>query len=72
MTTRSVHIETEFSMDGNSCVMGIERFIARQGTLLVIWSDNGTNFFGAEKELIKCIQTWNQQAASGLVHEGIK
>ena len=52
MTTRAVHIEIVSSMDTSSCVMGIERFIARRGTPSVIWSDNGTN----------CIQSWNGQA----------
>ena len=59
MTTRSVHIDIVSSMATSSCVMGIEIFIARRGTPSVIWSDNGTNFVGAEKELLNCIQSWN-------------
>ena len=62
MTTRAVYIEIVSSMDTSSCVMGIGRFIARRGTSSVIWSDNGTNFVGAEKELLNCIQSWNGQA----------
>ena len=52
--------------------MGIERFIARRGTPSVIWSDNGTNFVGAEKELLNCIQSWNGQAPPELAKKGIK
>ena len=44
MITRAVHIEIVAFMDTSSCVMGIERFIARRGTSSVIWSDNVTNF----------------------------
>ena len=62
MATRAVHIEIVSSMDTSSCVMGIERFIARHGTPSVIWFDNGTNFVGAEKELLNCIQSWNEHA----------
>ena len=62
MTTRAVHFEIVSSMDTSSCVMGIERFIARRGTPSVIRSNNGTNFVGAEKELLNCIQSWNRQA----------
>ena len=49
MTARAVHIEIVSSMDTSSCVMGIERFIARRGSPSVIWSDNGTNFVGTKK-----------------------
>ena len=50
LTTRTVHLQIVPSLDTSSSVMGIERFIARRGTPLTIWSDNGTNFVGAEKE----------------------
>ena len=53
MTTRAVHIEIVPSLDTDSCVMGIERFAARRGRPSVLCSDNGTNFVGAEKELIQ-------------------
>ena len=57
LTTRAVHLEFVPSLDTSSCVMGIERFIARRGTPSTIWSDNGTNFVGAEKELLACIKS---------------
>ena len=72
MTTRAVHSEIVSSMDTSSCVMGVERFIARRGTPSVIWSDNGINFVRAEKELLNCIQSWNRQACPELVKKGIK
>ena len=43
LTTRAVHFEVVPSMDTSSCVMGIERLIARRDTPSVVWSDNGTN-----------------------------
>ena len=49
LTTRTVHVEIVRSMDAISCVKGIERFVARLGTPVVIWSDNGTNFVGSER-----------------------
>ena len=51
LTTRAVHLEVVPSLDPSACVMDIERFIARRGTPSTIWSDNGTNFVGAENEL---------------------
>ena len=71
MTTRAVLIEIVSSMDTSSCVMGIKRFIARRGTPSVIWSDSGTNFVVAEKELLNCIQSWNRQAPPVLAKKGI-
>ena len=54
LTTRAVHLEIVPSLDTSSCVMGIERFIARRGAPSTICSDTGTNFVGAEKELLAC------------------
>ena len=51
LTTRAVHVEIVRSMDASSYVMGVERLVSRRGTPAIIWSDNGTNFVGAEKEL---------------------
>ena len=71
LTTRTVHLEIVLSLDTSSCVMGIERFIARPGTSSTIWSDIGTNFVGAEKELLACITNWNGMAPTIFAHKGV-
>lgn len=72
MTTRAIHLEVVSSLDTSSCLMGIERFVARRGTPKQIWSDNGTNFVGASKEVILCFENWNQVAPTHLARKGIK
>ena len=60
-------------MDTSSCVMGVDQFVFRWGTPAIIWSDNGTNFIGAEKELRDCIEKWNTlNIAAELPHQSIK
>ena len=71
LTTRAVHLEVVNSMDTSACVSGIERFVARRGAPRVIWSDNGTNFVGAEKELLEATLRWNTDAPAALVVKGI-
>ena len=73
LTTRAVHVEIVPSTDASSCLMGVERFVSRRGTPAIIWSDNGTNFVGAEKELRENIEKWNFiNIAVELAHKGIK
>ena len=61
------------SMDASSCVMGVDRFVSRRGTPTIIWSDNGTNFVGAEKKLRENIEKWNTtNIAVELAHKGNK
>ena len=72
LTTRAIHLKIVSSMDTSACVSGIERFIARRGMPNVIWSDKGTNFIGAEKELLEVTRRWNDYAPAALVCKGIR
>ncbi|KAL9952529.1 hypothetical protein ACROYT_G039798 [Oculina patagonica] len=56
LTTRAVHLEIAHSLDTNSCLMALRRMMVKRGKLANIWSDNGTNFVGAEKELREAVK----------------
>ena len=73
ITTRALHVEIITSMDTSSCVMVVEWFVSRRGTPAMIWSDNGTNFIGAEKQLREIVKKGNiVNIAAELAHKGIK
>lgn len=61
MVIRAVHIEVAPSLDTDSCINAIRRFIARRGQVKSITSDNGTNLVGAEREMRQSIETWNRE-----------
>ena len=72
-TSRATHLEVAYSLDTDSCINAIRRFIARRGTVKSIRSDNGTNLVGAERELRTSMEQWNQQKISRYLHQsGIK
>ena len=60
LTTRAVHIEVAHSLDSESCLAAVTRFIARRGYQNTIISDNGTNFVGAANELKAFMNQWDQ------------
>lgn len=59
LSTRAVHLEVASSLDTNSYINVLRRFIARLGQVKMIRSDNGTNFVGAERELRAALNEWN-------------
>ena len=61
LTIRAVHIEIAHSLDTDSFINVLRRFIARRGKPVVVRTDNGTNFVSGVKELRSCIQRWNRQ-----------
>lgn len=51
MSTRAVHIEAVSCLSSSGFLAAFKRFVARRGRCVQLWSDNGTNFVGAAKEL---------------------
>ena len=73
LATRAIHIEAAETMDTDSFINCLYRFIARRGEPQLIRSDNGTNFVGAERELKKELQAWNQDRIHEVLgHRGIR
>ena len=73
LASRSVHIETANSLETDSFINALRRFIARRGNVKEIRSDNATNFVGAEKELCQIVQNLDrEQIGSKLLKRGIQ
>ena len=73
MSSRAVHLEVAHSLDTDSCINAIRRFISRRGQVEHLRSDNGTNLVGAERELKKALLTLNQhQVKDSLLQHGVK
>lgn len=73
LTIRAVHIEVASSLDTDSFINALRRFIARRGQIKELRSDNGTNFIGAERELKRAIEAWNlEKIHDTLSVKGIK
>ena len=51
LTTRAVHLELASSLSTDSAIMAVRRMAARRGQPEKIFSDNATNFVGADTEL---------------------
>lgn len=56
LTVRAVHIEVVNSLNISSCIIAIRNFMCRRGTPREFFSDNGTNFVSAEKEIREAVK----------------
>ena len=64
LVTRAVHCEVAKSLGTDSFINELRRFIARRRPPSDIYSDNGTNFVGADRELKQGLEEWNQSQIS--------
>ncbi|CAG7828727.1 unnamed protein product [Allacma fusca] len=53
LSTRAIHVELLDSMSTDSAILGLRRFISLRGQPTCLYSDNGSNFRGADNELRK-------------------
>lgn len=56
LNSRAVHLESVSSMETDSFLLCLRRFIGRRGLVRTIRCDNGTNFVGAKHKLRKALQ----------------
>ncbi|XP_053668305.1 uncharacterized protein LOC128718710 [Anopheles marshallii] len=57
-------VKVVHNLSTESCVMAVRRFVARRGAPVEIFSDNGTNFLGASRQLRKEIEERNGNLAA--------
>ncbi|XP_051159838.1 uncharacterized protein LOC127280693 [Leptopilina boulardi] len=51
LSTRGIHLEIVHSLSADSAIMALRRMMSRRGQPSVIFTDNGTNFVGASREI---------------------
>ncbi|XP_063391167.1 uncharacterized protein LOC134676697 [Cydia fagiglandana] len=57
MAVKAIHIELVGDLTSEAFIAAFKRFVARRGKCTHLWSDQGRNFVGANKELV---EAWNE------------
>ena len=61
MASRAIHLEIANSLETDSFINALRRFISRRGPIRQLRSDQGTNFVGARRELKQALAEMDQQ-----------
>ena len=67
---KSLHIEVTFNLDTDSFILALRRLVARRGNVRSVYSNDGSNFIGAERELKKAYSGTNDDKIRSFM-EGI-
>nr|XP_026492511.1 uncharacterized protein LOC113398129 [Vanessa tameamea]XP_026492512.1 uncharacterized protein LOC113398130 [Vanessa tameamea] len=74
MVTRAVHLEAVSNLSTEGFIAAFRRFVSRRGYCKDLYSDNGTNFVGADKELRemfnKATSDFSKEIKTLLANEG--
>ena len=60
MNSRAIQLELATSLESDCFINVFRRFVNRRGRSKFMYSDNGTNFVGAELEIAQAIENWKQ------------
>ena len=69
LAVKAVHLEAVSDLTSEAFIAALRRFIARRGYPSLIWSDHGTNFVGANRELKELHQFLMRQSTEKTVSE---
>ena len=64
MASRAIHLEVSNTLETDSFINALRRFICRRGPIQLLRSDQGTNFVGAKRELCAAINKLDQRKIS--------
>ena len=72
LTTRAIHLDLVGDLSTDSFLLALIRFMARRGKPKTLWTDNGTNFIGAERELSILLKDLNKtKIENSLINKGV-
>ena len=69
LSVKAVHLELVSDLTTEAFLACLRRFIARRGKPSLVWSDHGSNFVGAARELKDLVKFLDQQKTQKVVSE---
>ncbi len=69
LSAKAVHLEVVSDLTTEAFISSLRRFVARRGYPSLIWSDHGTNFVGAKRELKEFQDFLTDQVTKGAISE---
>ncbi|XP_011168837.1 uncharacterized protein LOC105202146 [Solenopsis invicta] len=67
MAVKAVHLEIVSDLTTDAFLNAFKRFISRRGRPTDVYSDNDTNFIGANRELEKCLEFFRSEQAKNRI-----
>ena len=67
LSVKAVHLELVSDLTSEAFIACLRHFVARRGKPSLIWSDHGTNFVGANRELKEFFEFLGQQMTQGII-----
>lgn len=71
MSTKAIHLEVVSDLTTECFLAALRRFFARRGKSAKLFSDNGTTFLGADREIKTFLQSYGDTVSDKLASEGI-
>ena len=67
LSVKAVHLELVSDLTSKGFIACLRHFIAHRGKTSLIWSDHGTNFVGANRELKEFVEFLGHQRTQGII-----